>query len=127
MSYCFLHYSSTFNDLRQEHLARSKQVADDVHAVHQRTLDHFDRAGEGLPALFRVLDHVRVDALDQRVFQPFGNVPATPFLRRLFRHRICTPEPLGKGHQPLASARVAVQDDVFTRGAKFRIDLVVDI
>jgi hypothetical protein len=39
-----LHHPRRLDDLRQEHLARAEEVADDVHAVHERTLDHLERA-----------------------------------------------------------------------------------
>ena len=48
-----LHHAGRLHHLRQEHLARSEQVADDVHAVHQRAFDHLDRPGERLRALLR--------------------------------------------------------------------------
>ena len=38
----FLHHPRTFDDLRQEHLSGAKQIADDIHAVHERTFDHCD-------------------------------------------------------------------------------------
>ena len=38
-----LHHASRLDDLRQEHPAGAEQVTDDVHAVHQRALDHRDR------------------------------------------------------------------------------------
>jgi len=37
------HDPSGFHDLRQEHLAGPEQVADDIHALHQRTFDDLDR------------------------------------------------------------------------------------
>ena len=43
-----LHDARGFHDLRQEHLAGAEQVADHVHAVHQRPLDH-RRAGGRTP------------------------------------------------------------------------------
>ena len=39
-----LHHPRRLHHLRQEHLARPEQVADDVHAVHQRAFDDLDRA-----------------------------------------------------------------------------------
>ena len=33
-----LHHARRLHDLRQEHLARAEQIADDAHAVHQRAL-----------------------------------------------------------------------------------------
>ena len=38
-----LHHARALHHLRQEHLAGAEQVADDVHAVHQRTFDHLQR------------------------------------------------------------------------------------
>ena len=40
-----LHHPCRLDDLRQEHLAGAEQVADDVHAVHQRAFDHVERPG----------------------------------------------------------------------------------
>ena len=39
-----LHDACGFNHLRQEHFAVTKQIADHVHPVHQRTFDHLNRA-----------------------------------------------------------------------------------
>ncbi len=39
-----LHHARAFHHLGQEHLARAKQVADHVHAVHQRAFDDVQRA-----------------------------------------------------------------------------------
>ena len=38
-----LHRARALDDLRQEHLARAEEVADDLHAVHQRPFDHLER------------------------------------------------------------------------------------
>ncbi len=38
-----LHHSRALHHLRQEHFARAKQVADDLHAVHQRSFDDQER------------------------------------------------------------------------------------
>ena len=39
-----LHHAGAFHHLGQEHLARAKQVAHHVHAVHQRAFDDVQRA-----------------------------------------------------------------------------------
>ena len=39
-----LHHARRLDDLRQEHLAGAEQVADDVHAGHQRAFDDVERA-----------------------------------------------------------------------------------
>ena len=38
-----LHDAGALDHLRQEHLAGAEQVADDVHAVHQRAFDDLQR------------------------------------------------------------------------------------
>ena len=45
-----LHDASALHDLRQEHLARAEEIADNIHAVHQRTLDHVECACRFGPA-----------------------------------------------------------------------------
>ncbi len=42
------HHPGGFHHLGQKHFPGTEQVADDIHAGHQRTFDHFDRAGERL-------------------------------------------------------------------------------
>lgn len=93
--------------LGQKHLASAEKVTDDIHALHQRTLD--DTQGPGiefsvLACFLRVFLHVLVDALrvcvalaprqpaniyrvgtrthlDQGVRQPVLHTPRTPLLR----------------------------------------------
>ena len=83
-----LHDARGFDHLRQEHLARSEQVADDVHAVHQRAFDDLDRAAicslDRKSRFFGIVDNMRVDALHQRMFKAFADVPAAPFGLGLF-------------------------------------------
>ena len=62
-----LHHPGALDDLGQEHPAGPEPVADDVHAGHERTLDHVERAGRGLARLLGVLDDPVVHALDERV------------------------------------------------------------
>jgi len=83
---------SALDDLRQEHLAGAEQVADDVHAIHERALDDVERARVEVLAAVRlldVLDDVLVDTLHQRVLDPLHNVVAAPLvvLRLLLRRR----------------------------------------
>ena len=84
-----LHHPGALDHLGQEHLAGAEEIADGVHAVHQRPFDD----GEGLtkadPRFFGVLDDVRVDPLDQGVGQPLRDrkanaTPAGPSVRRPF-------------------------------------------
>ena len=41
-----LHHAGRLHDLRQEHLAGAEEVADDVHAGHERAFDDVERAAE---------------------------------------------------------------------------------
>ncbi|KAG5728913.1 hypothetical protein E4T56_gene8936, partial [Termitomyces sp. T112] len=84
-----------------EHLARSEQVAHAVHARHQRTFDHLDRAGVEQAGLFGVLDDMGVDALDQRMFEAFHHIIGAPFLGLLFRRLVLALETFGQSDQPL--------------------------
>jgi hypothetical protein len=62
-----LHHARALHHLRQEHLAGAEQVADDVHAVHQRP--SITSIGRAIlqPRLLGVGDDEVGDALDQRV------------------------------------------------------------
>ena len=65
-----LHDAGALDHLRQEHLARAEQIADDVHAVHQRPLNDAQRPLGRLSRLFHVCLDVGVDALHQGMGQP---------------------------------------------------------
>jgi hypothetical protein len=65
-----LHDPGALDDLRQEHLAGAEQVADRVHARHQRPFDDVDRMSGGQAGLLRVsTTHVSMP-LDEGVAQP---------------------------------------------------------
>jgi hypothetical protein len=68
-----LHHARRLHHLGQEHLAGAEQVADHVHAGHQRAFDHRQRrlaCGFERGAHFLGIgDHELGDALDQRVGQ----------------------------------------------------------
>ena len=48
-----LHDAGGFHHLRQEHLAGAEEIADDIHAGHQRAFDHMQRAARPLCAPLR--------------------------------------------------------------------------
>ena len=60
-----LHRAGALHDLRQEHLAGAEELADDLHAVHQRPLDDVERTRILLPRLLGV----HFDEVDQSVHQ----------------------------------------------------------
>jgi hypothetical protein len=61
------HHACGLHDLRQEHLARAEEVADDVHAGHQRALDDVERTGCLEPGLFDVVFDELGHAIDECV------------------------------------------------------------
>ena len=79
-----LHHPGALHHLRQEHLAGAEEVADDVHAVHQRALDDLDRAAAAVgdlgAQLLGVGLDVGVDALDQGVGDPLPDRQRAPLL-----------------------------------------------
>ena len=97
--------------MRQEHFSCAEQVADDVHAVHQRPLDDVNRASKFLPRLLGVSLDVLDDPLDERVTQPLLDRAFAPgvgdFLRlALFLDR------LGKTDKSLGGIGSAIQQNV---------------
>ena len=73
-----LHHPRRLHHLRQEHAARAEQVADRVHAVHERALDHGERARRVAPRFFDIgLDEVG-DAVHQRMRQALLHRPFAP-------------------------------------------------
>ena len=122
-----LHDARALHHLRQEHLARAEQVADHVHAGHQRAFDDLDRPRDLLARLLGVGDDELVHALDQRVLQPLLDRPAAPFgVLRL--GDLAGALVLGRElEQPLGGLRVAVEDHVLAGVAQLLRDLVVDL
>src|SRR5206468_10198810 len=73
-----LHRARAFDDLREEHAAAAEEIADDLHAAHQRPLDHVERARIPLPRLFGVLLDEVDDAVDERVREALLDVGLAP-------------------------------------------------
>ena len=62
-----LHDAGGFDDLREEHLAGTEEVADDGHAGHERAFDDEQRAAELEAGFFGVDLDVGVDTFDEGV------------------------------------------------------------
>jgi len=126
-----LHHAGGFHHLRQEHLARPEQVADDIHAVHQWPLDHLDRPAAAIldrdAHFLGIVDDMRVNALDQRMFQPLMHFIAAPFRCRLFRHLVGAAEFFRQSDQPVGSIVAAVEDHILAQLAQFGVDIVIDV
>ena len=131
MGHCLFHDAGRFNDLRQEHFARPEQIADNVHAVHQRTFDNFNRPSarllDGKPRLFGVVHNMRIDPFDQRMLKPLCHRPATPFGFGLFLRNVGAAVFFGKGNQPFGGIGIFVEDNILARNAQFRVYIVIDV
>ena len=122
-----LHHAGALHHLRQEHLAGAEQVADRVHAVHQRPLDHVDGPRRGQPRLLGIVDDVAVDAFHQRMAQPFGDRQAAPL--GVVRRGGALPGAavaLRRLEQALGGVGAAIQHRVFHRLLEVGGNLVVD-
>ena len=77
-----LHDTGGLNDLREEHLALTEEIADSRHAGHQRALN--DLEGAGVVAVGAGLLHVALDellnTLHQRVGEALGDGAVTPLV-----------------------------------------------
>ena len=128
MRYGLLHDAGAFDHLRQEHLALAEQVADHVHAVHQRAFNHMQRPAavglDGAPHLFGVFGDELVHAAHQRVRQALLHRQRAPFV---FQAVVARAALGGFGHidQSLSGVRPAVQHHVFDPFAQHRLELVV--
>ncbi|RMR97359.1 hypothetical protein ALP75_205063 [Pseudomonas syringae pv. actinidiae] len=120
------HHPCRLHHLRQEHLARAEQVADHVHAGHQRAFDHLDRPGEAQARLFGVLHDMVSDALDQRVLEALVDRPAAPFFGFSFLDAAIALVLVGNGQQRIGALGIAVKHHVFDTVAQLGRDLVVD-
>ncbi len=115
-----------FHDLRQEHLAGAEEIAHDVHAVHERTLDDRERIAELEARRLRVGHDELVDAADQRLLQPLANRPRAPGVVLDALLPCLALVTAGDLEQPLGRIRPPRQDHVLDALAQVRVDLLVD-
>ncbi len=121
-----LHDAGALDDLRQEHATAAEQVADHVHARHQRALDDVDRVCRRGAGLLGVGDDPVGDPVHQRVGQPLP-------------HRGVAPREVGPGfgacpaagrigdlEETLSRVRSPVEHDVLHALPEVGGDIVVD-
>ncbi|EGF30551.1 hypothetical protein IMCC9480_1254 [Oxalobacteraceae bacterium IMCC9480] len=123
------HHACRLDHLRQKHLALAEQIANDVHAIHQRAFDHVDRpaaVGQQLLArFFGVFDDPLRDAVDQRVRQPLLHRAVAPF-EVLFFFLVTGFQGAGDLDHAFGGIVAAVQHDVFDALAQLGRQLAVD-
>ena len=80
-----LHHSGAFDDLGKKHFARTKQLPNDVHAVHERSLNDAQRITNVIVGFSDILFDELGDAVNQGMGQPFGDVLFSPFMGVLLK------------------------------------------
>ena len=114
------HHPGAFHHLGQEHLAFTKQVADLVHAVHQRPFDHLNRLVSLLAGQFGVVNNVFVDAFNHGMGNAFGDRQFAPGkVFGLFGTTAVALELIGNFQQPIGGVVAAVKHHVFDPLAQF--------
>ncbi len=121
-----LHDPGALDHLGQEHPSGAEQVADHVHARHQRALDDLDGSGGGQARLLRVRDHVVADTLHERVPQALIDGPLAPGQVGPGTARDLLPDGVGHLQHPLRGVRPTVQHQVLDALAQVGIQVVHD-
>ena len=107
----FFHDTGRFHHLRQEHLAFAKQIADYVHAIHERAFNHFQRFCVVVAGFFHVLVNVLHNALDQAVREALlhGGFAPSQILHFFLALRL---NGFGKGHEAFGAIGAAVEQHI---------------
>ena len=82
---------------------------------------------DGQTHLLGIFDDMRVDSLDQRMFEPLVHFIAAPFGCRLFRDFVGAAEFFRERDQPVGRIVAAVEYHIFAQLAQFRIDVVINV
>ena len=79
------------------------------------------------PRFFGVVHHMRVDTLDQRMFEAFINFPPPPFGLGLFHRRINAAIFLGERDEIVGGFVFTVKNYILARIAQRGFDIVINI
>ena len=119
-----LHRARALHDLRQEHLPVAEEVADDLHARHQRPLDHVERTLVLQARLLGVgLDEVD-DPVHERVREPLLDRRLAPREVALAA-RALPLRAVGDLDEPLGRVLAPVEDDVLDALEQLGLDVLV--
>ena len=121
-----LHDAGRLDHLREEHLAGTEQVADGVHAAHQRAFDHVDGTARGGARLLDVGFDEHGDAVDQRMVDALLDVPPAPLgCGGIDRLGAVAGEASCRLEEAFGGVVAAGEHDVFAQLAQLGVDLVV--
>ncbi len=124
MRHGFLHHPRTFHHLRQKHFAGTKEVADNIHAVHQRSFNDLDGFSQLFIGFLTVLHNIFINAVHQGVFQAFFHAFFTPEFGSFF---ILFFTDNGSRHlqQTLTGIFATIKNHIFNRFTQFFINVLV--
>ena len=120
-----LHHPRRLHHLRQEHLARAEQIADHVHALHQRAFDDVQRTLRLEPRLLGIGVDIGADAVDESVSQALVDRLLAPGQIDLALLRLAAFVALGRLEQAVGGVGATVEDDILDKLAQLGIDVVV--
>ena len=124
ISYRPLHHPGTFHDLWEEHLTRSKQVANCIHSIHKRAFDHLKGRIILDPCFLSIFFDMIHDTPDECMIQPVFNLGIPPFFMYFFGGIICF-NLLGKCYQALCCIFSPIQDHILHQGQQIARDLII--
>ncbi len=119
-----LHRARALHDLRQEHLPGAEEVADDLHARHERAFDDVERPRQLLPRLLCVLLDEVDDPVHERVLEPLLDRRLAPREVALAPGAFAA-HALGVLDEPLGRVGAPVEDDVLDALEQIRLDVLV--
>jgi len=124
-----LHHTGTLDNLRQEHLAGTKEVSYRVHTLHQGLFDDVNGVGVLRQAFGDIFLQMIGQAPDQRILQPFFHAFVSPNVLNRFAivggGHLRIAQGLGIGQQCFSRFGSSVQHHVFGQAQQGRIDLIV--
>ncbi len=103
----FFHHPGALDHLGEEHLAGAKEVADDVHAVHEGAFDDLEGVGVLLAGLFGVRFDKVGDALYKGVLEALFDAFLAPGLVFFLGFALVL-DGVGVGQQAFGGVRAAV-------------------
>ncbi len=126
VGHCLFHDPGTLHDLRQKHLAGTKEVAHHIHTIHEGAFDDLNGMVAQLACRLGILDNIGVDAFDQRMRDALLHRQLTPL--QVFRLALAAVTGMVGGNfkQPFGGIVAAVQHHVLDPLAQFCRDFFVN-
>ena len=121
-----LHGARALDHLRQEHLAGAEQVADDLHAVHQRPFDHLERPRDTAARASSTSASMKSTTPCTSACASRSSTGASRQREVDLARRAAALDLLGERDQPLGGVRPAVEQHVLDVLEQLGRDVLVD-